>query len=201
MIPAEQRGNGRFESKVDVVESKRFWVIDPKGPFQIDDKIHCERVVDDDARYRASIQVLSRAGGALALSMPADWERVQARAHVRIAADDLQVRGQCRVGEARDCKFSCINISAGGFMLEVDALLEMNDEYVFDFCLPETDNHFKIAGRVVRVDEPGPASDAKCVVGIQFTDIGEEDSGTITRWVYVEQIRQRHTGENISHDE
>ena len=194
-LPVEAGGTV-FESKVDVVESKRFWVIDPDPGFQVGEGVRCERIIDDDARYGATAKVLSRAGGALALEHPKNWARIQARAHVRTATDRLSV--QIKNLKDNGCVTAAmVDVSAGGARVESPEMFEEGEEVEVEFGLNELSILFQTTAVIRRSFEIEPGV---VQVGMQFTGLSEDEQQTVTRWVFVEQIRQRHKSD-VSHEE
>lgn len=76
-----------------------------------------------------------------------------------------------------------VNISRGGLFINTDKPLPVGSTVRLVVALPGTQFPFDLAGKVIRVSEPGNDAGQTPGMGVEFVDVDEEKRSRIERFV------------------
>lgn len=190
--PNGPAGGYPMVAPVDHVADGLHWFLGSCAPLERGESLIVESPIQNDARYTTSAKIAASTPETFALRIASEWERVQQRAFVRIAAHGLQVRVVRQRGQKDDADewvHELLDLSAGGIRFRSRTEYAGDEEVMVHLELPGSEC-FVLPGRIV--PNPGRAvpRDRKTNVAVAFIGLDEATRSQLLRWVYREQVRR-----------
>lgn len=147
-------------------------------------------VAADDALYHFTAKLVRSSGRFLCFSLPARFDRVQRRQHVRqpcLFEVEFSTPADRRAGRPK--KATAVNISCGGLRAVYEGRVDVGDHVEVSLQFPQDDPPLQLSGTVLRKEEFWRVGRFLARVAVQFDGVAKMDERRLAECVTRLQVR------------